>query len=105
MPLYEYECQSCHLRFERIQKFSDPLVSTCPTCGGPVQKLLSTSAFHLKGSGWYATDYRRKSEAETPAASSTTASDTASKPAAVSAADAKPAAESPSEGKSPAKTD
>jgi len=62
MPLYEYQCDSCGARFERIQKFSDPLVETCPTCGGVVKKLLSSPAFHLKGSGWYATDYARKSE-------------------------------------------
>ena len=61
MPLYEYQCQACHARFERIQKFSDPLVSECPKCGkGPVEKLVSSPAFHLKGTGWYATDYSKK---------------------------------------------
>ncbi|MEZ5316646.1 MAG: FmdB family zinc ribbon protein [Vicinamibacterales bacterium] len=62
MPLYEYECQSCHKRFERIQKFSDPPVETCPECGGPVTKLISSPAIQFKGSGWYVTDYARKSE-------------------------------------------
>lgn len=57
MPLYEYQCDSCGRRFEKIQKFSDPLVDTCPTCGGKVHKLVSSPAFHLKGTGWYATDY------------------------------------------------
>jgi putative FmdB family regulatory protein len=61
MPLYEYECESCGHRFERIQKFSDPLVETCPTCGGPVRKLLSSPAIQFKGSGWYITDYAKKS--------------------------------------------
>jgi len=61
MPLYEYQCQSCGIRFERIQKYSDPLVSVCPTCGGAVEKLLSSPAFQFKGSGWYVTDYARKS--------------------------------------------
>jgi putative FmdB family regulatory protein len=62
MPLYEYECQSCGKRFERIQKYSDPPIEICPTCGGPVQKLISSPAFQFKGSGWYVTDYAKKSE-------------------------------------------
>lgn len=57
MPLYEYECDSCGRRFERIQKFSDPPVAECPTCGGPVRKLLSSPAIQFKGSGFYITDY------------------------------------------------
>jgi putative FmdB family regulatory protein len=57
MPLYEYQCDSCGVRFERIQKFSDPPVETCPTCGGPVPKLVSSPAFQFKGTGWYVTDY------------------------------------------------
>jgi putative FmdB family regulatory protein len=61
MPLYEYECEACGNRFERIQKFSDPPVDTCPTCSGPVRKLLSSPAIQFKGSGWYITDYARKS--------------------------------------------
>jgi putative FmdB family regulatory protein len=60
MPLYEYECEKCGHRFERIQKFSDPLIDTCPTCGGPVRKLLSSPAIQFKGSGWYITDYPKK---------------------------------------------
>jgi putative FmdB family regulatory protein len=60
VPLYEYQCAKCG-RFERIQKFSDPTLSTCPTCGEPVQKLLSAPAIQFKGSGWYITDYARKS--------------------------------------------
>ena len=59
MPIYEYRCQECHHEFERMQKFSDPPVAACPTCEGSVQKLISRSAFHLKGSGWYVTDYAR----------------------------------------------
>ena len=60
MPLYEYECEDCGHRFERIQKFSDALVSTCPACGGKVRKLLSSPAIQFKGTGWYITDYARK---------------------------------------------
>jgi putative FmdB family regulatory protein len=62
MPLYEYQCEACNHRFERIQKFSDPLVETCPECGkGPVRKLISSPAFQFKGTGWYITDYSKKS--------------------------------------------
>jgi putative FmdB family regulatory protein len=60
MPLYEYECDACGERFERIQKFSDPPVEKCPTCGGKVRKLLSSPAIQFKGSGWYITDYAKK---------------------------------------------
>jgi len=59
MPLYEYECDVCAHRFEVIQKFSDPHVEVCPTCGGHVQKLLSSPAIQFKGSGFYLTDYGR----------------------------------------------
>ena len=61
MPLYEYQCDACAHRFERIQKFSDPLVDLCPVCGGHVRKLLSSPAFQFKGSGFYITDYPKKS--------------------------------------------
>jgi putative FmdB family regulatory protein len=60
MPLYEYQCESCAHRFERIQKYSDPLIETCPVCGGRVKKLLSSPAIQFKGSGWYVTDYAKK---------------------------------------------
>jgi putative FmdB family regulatory protein len=62
MPLYEYQCDACGQRFEKIhQKFSDPPVEICPKCGkGPVKKLLSSPAIQFKGSGWYVTDYAKK---------------------------------------------
>lgn len=60
MPLYEYECEACRRRFEVIQKFSDPLIEQCESCGGKVRKLLSSPAIQFKGSGWYITDYARK---------------------------------------------
>jgi putative FmdB family regulatory protein len=63
MPLYEYQCKKCHHRFERIQKFSDPHIKKCPECGGPVEQLLSPPAVQFKGSGWYVTDYAKKSAA------------------------------------------
>jgi putative FmdB family regulatory protein len=61
MPLYEYECTKCHHRFERIQKFSDPHVKSCPNCAGKVQMVVSAPAVQFKGSGWYVTDYAKKS--------------------------------------------
>jgi putative FmdB family regulatory protein len=66
MPLYEYQCESCHHRFEKIQKsFSDPPVETCPKCGnGPVRKLISSPAIQFKGTGWYITDYAKKSSTD-----------------------------------------
>jgi putative FmdB family regulatory protein len=63
MPLYEYQCDACGHRFEMIQKFSDPLLEKCPRCGGALTKLQSAPAFHLKGSGWYVTDYAKKDQA------------------------------------------
>jgi putative FmdB family regulatory protein len=60
MPLYEYECGACGHRFEAIQKFSDSPLEKCPKCGGALRKLQAAPAFHLKGSGWYATDYGKK---------------------------------------------
>jgi|SRR5579863_641324 len=59
MPLYEYKCQSCGKTFEVIQKFADEQLKTHPECGGIVEKLFSAPAFHLKGTGWYATDYAK----------------------------------------------
>ena len=64
MPLYEYECNDCEHRFERIQKFSDPLVSSCPVCNGEGRKLLSSPAIQFKGTGWYVTDYAKKASGE-----------------------------------------
>lgn len=58
MPLYEYQCDSCSHRFERIQKFSDPPIDVCPSCGkSPVTKLISAPGIQFKGAGWYITDY------------------------------------------------
>ena len=67
MPLYEYECKKCHHRFEKIQKFSDRMVRKCPDCGGPVEQMISAPAVQFKGSGWYVTDYAKKSSAQSSA--------------------------------------
>lgn len=59
MPIYEYECGSCGHRLEAIQKMSDPLFKDCPACGqATLKKLMSAAGFHLKGTGWYATDFK-----------------------------------------------
>ena len=78
MPLYEYQCESCQKVTERIQKFSDPLMETYPACGGTVKKLLSSPAFQFKGTGWYITDYARKSS-NGSSTSSNTSSDSGDK--------------------------
>src|SRR3990172_5592689 len=62
MPLYEYQCTSCGHCFEVIQKFSDAPVRKCPKCGKAVKRLVSSSAIHFKGTGWYVTDYAKRSE-------------------------------------------
>ena len=63
MPLYEYQCKKCGHRFEKIQKFSDKPIKKCPECGGAVEQLMSAPAVQFKGSGWYVTDYAKKSHA------------------------------------------
>jgi len=70
MPLYEYQCKKCQHRFEKIQKFSDRPIKKCPECGGPVEQLLSAPAVQFKGSGWYVTDYARKSSGASESSSS-----------------------------------
>ena len=61
MPLYEYECLQCGARFEEIRKFSDPPLTEHEQCGGKLRKLLSPPAIRFKGTGWYVTDYAKKS--------------------------------------------
>ena len=64
MPLYEYECKKCAHRFEKIQKFSDKMVKKCPECGGQVEQMISAPAVQFKGSGWYVTDYAKKTSSQ-----------------------------------------
>ena len=72
MPLYEYECEVCGKRFERIHKFSDPPMTVCVHCGkSPVRKLFSSPAIQFKGSGFYITDYAKKSSSEAGSKSTT----------------------------------
>lgn len=61
MPLYEYQCMQCGKIGEVLQKFSEKPLKKCHHCSGKLQKLISHSSFHLKGTGWYVTDYAGKS--------------------------------------------
>ncbi|MGB5217803.1 MAG: zinc ribbon domain-containing protein [Smithella sp.] len=80
MPIYEYKCSKCGKQFEAFQGISDPELKSCQFCKGKVHKLMSLSSFSLKGSGWYATDYKgkkpgaatRKSKTESSESSSVT---------------------------------
>ena len=60
MPIYEYKCRKCGKKFEVFQGITDNEIKSCEFCEGPVDKLISLSSFHLKGSGWYVTDYGGK---------------------------------------------
>ena len=66
MPLYEYQCEECGLKFEVRQKFSDAPLDTCIECGGRAKKLISQTAFTLKGGGWYQEGYVSSSQSATP---------------------------------------
>jgi putative FmdB family regulatory protein len=90
MPIYEYQCAACGHRFETLQKISDKPFSTCPDCGkDALTKLVSASAFRLKGGGWYETDFKtgnKKNVAEADKkAKADTKKDTAGKTAATTA--------------------
>ncbi len=77
MPIYEYACESCGFEDEYLQKVSAPLLTECPKCGKPTfQKQVSAAGFHLKGSGWYVTDFKNSgakpaANKEKPAAEAT----------------------------------
>jgi putative FmdB family regulatory protein len=64
VPLYEYVCKKCHHKFEKIQKFSDAKIKKCPECGGPVEQAVHAPAVRFKGTGWYVTDYAKKSDSK-----------------------------------------
>ena len=104
MPLYEYECGACHRRTEKIQKFSDPEITTCPFCGGPLARTITAPAIQFKGAGWYKDLY---SSAKPPAAGNASGEGGSTGDAASGSAapkpDAAPAAPS-SAAKSPAAT-
>jgi len=83
LPLYEYQCLKCGVRYERIQKFSDAPLKECEKCGGRLERLVSAPSIQFKGSGWYVNDYSKKFSA--PADSSSDA-----KPAAAAETKDKP---------------
>ncbi len=79
MPIYEYQCPACNATFEKQQSITAPPIKTCPECGGrKVQRLISSTSFVLKGSGWYVTDYARK-DAKGAKGSESKASDSTAK--------------------------
>src|SRR5262252_900451 len=95
MPIYEYRCEKCGNQFEIIQKFSDRPLKSCPSCKGKLTKLISQAAFQLKGSGWYVTDYARKSDSKSEKATEPKNGDKADK--------TKTTGETPSKTETPAK--
>ena len=68
MPTYQYRCTACGKELEAVQKFSDPALTTCPTCSGDLRKVYSAVGVVFKGSGFYATDSRTSNSASKPAA-------------------------------------
>lgn len=100
MPLYEYLCETCGRRTEALQRMDDPPLTSCPHCEGPLRKLLSAPAFQFKGSGWYQTDYARKSGGAGSSTEGGSSSEGSSTPAA-DGGESKPSA--PEAPKAPAK--
>jgi putative FmdB family regulatory protein len=78
MPIYEYSCSECGRIMEAWQKFSDSPLCECEACGGKLKKIISHNSFHLKGSGWYVTDYAGKSGGVAKPADKTDKPDTSS---------------------------
>jgi len=101
VPLYEYQCPNDG-RFEVIRKFSDPPLTTCPTCGAEVQKLPSAPAIQFKGTGWYITDYARKNSGDKGEGG---AKDKGTKPAEEKSGDTAKSDSSAGESKSETKTE
>jgi putative FmdB family regulatory protein len=64
VPLYEYKCMKCGQQTEKIEKYDGPRLKKCPKCGGKVEPMVSSPSFQFKGSGWYVTDYARKSSSD-----------------------------------------
>ena len=105
MPIYEYRCTACGHKLEALQKFTEAPLSDCPVCGkSSLSKLVSVAGFQLKGSGWYATDF--KHSGAKPAAKADTGKDGESKPAEARKSDAGKDGESrPTEAKSASQGD
>jgi len=105
MPIYEYRCAACGHKLEALQKFTEAPLSDCPVCGkSSLSKLVSLAGFQLKGSGWYATDF--KNSGAKPAAKSDAGKDGESKPVEAKKSDAGKEGESkPAEAKSASQGD
>lgn len=105
MPTYEYECPKCPRIFEVRQRITEPALTTCDRCGGPIHRLLSPAPFILKGGGWYVTDYpseARKQATKSESSSSESSSTSSATPAAEKSSTSTPAA---SEKAAPSKTE
>jgi putative FmdB family regulatory protein len=104
MPIYEYRCSTCGFQKEYLQKISDPLQTVCPECGkATFAKMLTAAGFQLKGSGWYATDFKHSKPAANPAAKSDGKSEAKTEAKSDAKADGK--SEAASAGKSEGKTE
>ena len=87
MPIYAYKCESCGAAKDVLQKISDPTLSDCPACGQPTfRKQVTAAGFQLKGSGWYATDFRGGATPAAAATSTAAAAPTSEAPAAAAPA-------------------
>jgi len=110
MPLYEYECATCHRRLEKIQKFSDAELTVCPHCGGKLERTITAAAFSFQGGGWYKDGYgsakpaASASEGSSAAPAATDSSASPAKPAESKPATAAPAAAAPSAPSTPTKS-
>lgn len=103
MPLYEYQCQACDNRYERLERASEPKNGNCPECGGVARRLIGAPALQFKGSGWYVNDYGKgngNGNGSEPTANET---ETA-KSAAETSTDSKPTTKTESSSKSETKT-
>jgi putative FmdB family regulatory protein len=102
MPIYEYHCSKCG-DFEVMQKISEKELRTCPTCRRKVTKLISSTSFHLKGSGWYITVYARKGDSASKSATDGKGETKSESKSGTAASDSK--GDSKSESKSDTKSD
>jgi putative FmdB family regulatory protein len=107
MPLYEYECSTCHKRTEKIQKFSDAELTVCPHCGGKLERTITAPAVSFKGGGWYADGYgnaKPKSSGDSSSSNSSDSTASSAKPSTESAPAAAPAAPAATAPASPSKS-
>jgi putative FmdB family regulatory protein len=93
MPIYEYSCESCNHKLEKLQRLGDPALTDCPECGkSALRRLVSAPGFRLKGGGWYETDFKQSNQRNlaesdsSPSAGKTNGEDSTPAPAAPAAA-------------------